>query len=244
MKKIRTNSLLLVCILFFLFLASGVAQNSPNAPQDMVLIKGGRVKIGAENGGENEKPVFNTDLAPYYLDKKPVTVAQFRLFIKLNRYITDAEKKGESAVYDPSSGQWQMIKGANWQYPLGPNHAPAQSNESVRQISWNDAKAYANWIGKRLPNEFELEYAASYAERFGITGVDGSMWQWCDNWYFRYDENSYYKKNRNNQEKSLKGGKYELDNNNTNIYRPSMRTSALPEATAVNVGFRCAKDID
>lgn len=244
MKKIHANSFILVFILLCFFLAASEAQNSTNVPQDMIFIKGGRIKIGSESGADNEKPVFNTDIAPYYLDKNPVTVAQFRLFVKINRYISDAEKKGEAAVYDVNTGQWQIVKGADWQYPLGRSHSPAQNNEPVRQISWNDAKAYANWIGKRLPTEFELEYAANNAQRLGINGVDGSLWQWCDNWYFRYDENSYYKKNRLHEEKSLKGGKYELKAGETSPYRASMRTSAIPETAAINVGFRCAKDIE
>jgi formylglycine-generating enzyme len=220
-----------------------VAAQTPHnsRPVDMVLINGGRVKIGSNEGLDNEKPVFSTDLMPYYLDKDPVTVAQFRLFIKTNRYITDAEKKGEGSVLDEVSGEWKTILGATWEYPQGRNQPRAAANEPVRQISWNDAKAYANWLGKRLPNEFEMEYAALQAEKLNLNAISGSLWQWCDNWYTRYDQSSYYRKQELNRQKTLKGGTAYTKEQAK--FRPSMRSYALPETAAFSIGFRCAKDV-
>jgi formylglycine-generating enzyme len=241
---------ILFCFFFNTYLIDNqllTAQTSQtNAPDDMVLVSGGRVKIGSNEGLDNEKPVFSTDLIPYYLDKNPVTVAQFRLFVKINRYTTDAEKKGEGSVLDELSGEWKTVVGAYWEYPQGRNQPRALANEPVRQISWNDAKAYANWIGKRLPNEFEMEYAALQAEKLSLNSINGSLWQWCDNWYTRYDQNSYYRKQELNRQKTLKGGTTHIRANNLEQakFRPSMRSYALPETAAFSIGFRCAKDVN
>ena len=238
MKK---HLLTILCIVLSLKSANSQNNtNSTNLPADMIRIEASHVTIGNDQGFENEKPAFKTHIKAFLLDKNVVTVGQFRMFVKVNGYITEAEKKGEGLAYDQENNEWKSIAGANWEYPLGKDKEKAKNNEPVRQVSWNDAKAYATWLGKRLPSEFEMEYAMTQTEKTGIKMLDGSIWQWCETPYVKYDEGSYYKKVV--LEKSIKGGSIIIDNQK--ISRPSLRDACVSDLATYQIGFRCAKNIE
>jgi sulfatase modifying factor 1 len=130
------------------------------APPGMVYVPGGRTRIGSEDGPPAERPVFVAEVRPFYLDVHPVTVAEFRRFVEVTGYVTDAEKAGSAGVMDFESGRWDLVPGASWRLPSGARARPAPDDHPVTQVSWNDASAYARWAGKRLPTEIEWEHAA------------------------------------------------------------------------------------
>ncbi len=103
------------------------------------------------------------EVSAYFMDETPVTVAQFRGFVRATNYVTEAEKFGNAGVFTVETN-WFLKEGAYWEYPMGPDFPKAPDNHPVTQISYNDAEAYALWAGKRLPSAAEWEHAAKDGE--------------------------------------------------------------------------------
>ncbi|MCP4540691.1 MAG: formylglycine-generating enzyme family protein [Chloroflexi bacterium] len=130
---------------------------------DMVCIPAGPFFMG------DDKRQVSVD--EFWIDRLPITNAEFTCFAKATGYQTMAEEQGDSRVWTGS--KWKTVKDANWRHPQG-----AESNiedlmdHPVVHISWYDAVAYAEWAEKRLPTETEWEKAAR--------GTDGREYPWGD----------------------------------------------------------------
>lgn len=134
---------------------------------EMVYFEGGSFLMGSETGLPNEKPVHEVKIDPFYIDKSPVTVAQFRSFVDATGFKTEAEKFGDSGVFNLEKQTWELLPGATWRKPFGPSGPDAEDSHPVTHVSWNDAVAYAEWAKKRLPTEAEWEYAARSGKNSG-----------------------------------------------------------------------------
>ncbi|WP_051554843.1 formylglycine-generating enzyme family protein [Maribacter antarcticus] len=138
--------------------------NKKSKPLNMVFIPAGVFTMGDSSGQDMEKPVHEVELDAFYMDTHEITLDDYGKFVDATNYVTDAEKNGGSIIYDGKD--FVKTEGINWRFDgSGNQHTEEEKKQPVTHLSWNDANAYSNWIGKRLPTEAEWEYAARGGEK-------------------------------------------------------------------------------
>jgi len=146
----------------------------PEEQESMVWLDGGKFWMGTNDGLSHEGPRHRVKVDGFWIAKTEVTVGEFTRFTEATGYISEAEEIGWAGVFSHEESRWIAVEGAYWRYPHGPDGKAAQADEPVVQVSFRDANAYAQWVGKRLPTEAEWEYAAR-----GGGEAEGHYW-WGD----------------------------------------------------------------
>ena len=152
-------------------------QPAAETPSGMVKVPGGQfifrvsgteIEGGGNAGVDVQYPWENSprrfherlmEIKPFFIDKFPVTNAQFKQFLDATHY---APKDSIDFLRD-----WK-----NGSFPQGWDSRP------VTWVSLEDARAYAKWAGKRLPHEWEWQFASQ--------GTDGRVYPWGNQWQPAY----------------------------------------------------------
>jgi iron(II)-dependent oxidoreductase len=124
-----------------------------------IMIEGGNdIGVDVQYPWENSpRRQHNHEMSikPFYIDKDPVTNAEFKRFL-------------DATGYQPEDGHNFLKDWKDRRYP------PGWGDKPVTWVSLEDARAYAKWAGKRLPHEWEWQYAAQ--------GTDGRLYPWGNDW--------------------------------------------------------------
>jgi formylglycine-generating enzyme required for sulfatase activity len=166
--------------------------------EDRVWVPGGHFLMGSDHHYPEEAPAREGTVEGFWMDRHAVTNAQFARFVRATNYVTLAERTPDPALYPDAPRErlvagssvfvaprhrvdlrdpyqwWAWIPGASWKHPQGPGTSTKRiPDHPVVHVAYEDAVAYARWIGKELPTEAEWERAAR-------GGPEGAAYAWGD----------------------------------------------------------------
>ncbi len=137
-----------------------------HAREGRAFVPAGSVELGEDGPG---RPGRAVRVEGFWIDRHEVTNRQFAAFVAATGYVTRAEREGGSAVFvqpehlagDDAAQWWKFVSRASWRRPHGGGPEDlAHADEPVVHVDFEDAQAYARWVGGVLPTEAQWERAA------------------------------------------------------------------------------------
>jgi gamma-glutamyl hercynylcysteine S-oxide synthase len=225
---------------------------------EMVEVEGGDYEIGAGPRGfayDNERPRHRVEVAPFAIDRTPVTNAAYIDFLE--------DTGAEPPMY------WEPDGDGGWVRTAMGTTEPVDPGLPVIHVTWHEADAFARWAGKRLPTEIEWEVAAAGADRdranldqlsfgcapagayadapadCGAVQMLGDVWEWTSSDFTAYPGfeafpySDYSEVFFGDTYKVLRGGAWSA---RRDVIRTSFRNWDHAERRQIFAGVRCAKD--
>ncbi|MFC1743841.1 formylglycine-generating enzyme family protein [Candidatus Riflebacteria bacterium] len=241
------------------------------------LITGGEFYMGTQNkykdgnnyekdGCSDESPVHRQKIESFFMAEHPVTNAQYSIFLKIT-----GGKHGEWC--HKSCPKNNIV---NHRLKVDKKFLFCHPDQPVVGVCWWDAYAFCKWLGYRLPNEAEWEYAAlggsfhfvypwgehfeegkmhadnnwvighprkvgSFARNsFSLYDMSGNTWEWMDNEYSTYNQNTGLIQFKGLGEPALRGGSWGSPIKSCRI---RYRYHSFADYGNYGTGFRIAKNI-
>jgi formylglycine-generating enzyme required for sulfatase activity len=127
-----------------------------SASDDMVRLAGGTFTMGSARGLTDERPPHSVMLKAFWIDRRPVTNAEFAGF--LEKLGATSNARGQHLFdFDDTDARIHKVQG-RWRAD------PGFENHPANEMSWYGARDYCTALGKRLPTEAEREFAARGAQ--------------------------------------------------------------------------------
>jgi iron(II)-dependent oxidoreductase len=258
--------------LLVLLCCSGRQQDAQKSPasaaplqNDMVLVPAGYFFMGSDSGEIDEKPVHRVWLDSFYIDRFPVTNAQYAVYLQE----TGAEKPlywNDPRCNDPNQPavgvSWaEAIAFCSWRskkeqaiisLPTEAQWEKAARGDDARKYPWGnqppDKKRAQTEISEKMPGVGVCELGRS---PYGVSDLVGSVWNWCLDFY----DKSYFQASPEKNpagpsagtRRVVRGGNWVFLGccSGTPAYalRTSRRNSFHPGIQKKSIGFRCVRNL-
>lgn len=232
---------------------------------DMVLVPAGWFWMGSENGEKDERPVHKIWLDSFFIDRYPITNAQYDTFALETGHAKSLYRDDPkcNAPDQPVVGvswndamafcAWRSKKeGAAFSLPTEAQWEKAARGDDKRTYPWGneapDKKRATTEITEKMPAVGMCELGGS---PYGVFDLVGNVWNWCSDWY----EREYYAKSPERNptgpdkaaRKVVRGGNWVFlgccSGSPAYALRVSRRNSFHPSIQKKSVGFRCVKAV-
>jgi gamma-glutamyl hercynylcysteine S-oxide synthase len=200
---------------------------------------------------DNERPRHEVEVAPFRIDRTPVTNRQYAAFVVDGGYADERLWSAEGWAWRQEAGVdapqfWRREGVGDWSRGRYGRREELPPDEPVQHVCWHEADAFARWRGARLPTETEWEVAAGHdGESDGPRQMLGDVWEWTatdfDGYpgFVSFPYREYSEVFFGTEYKVLRGGSWATD---ASVCRATFRNWDYPIRRQIFAGFRCAAD--